>query len=127
VNAQTAKALAELGRAAARHVGIPDDVVITMEILPDRDYKWCDLCDPNFAQVTEDELQKIEYKSTEFVRTDDAGRFCFEGCGCEGALNVPEEVQRLTCGGCGALYVLWKNPEPTLMCVVKPMIDERGR
>jgi hypothetical protein len=54
MKAKTAKALTELGRAAARHVGIPDDVVITMEILPDRDYKWCDLCDPDFAQVTED-------------------------------------------------------------------------
>jgi hypothetical protein len=49
MKAKTAKALTELGRAAARHVGIPDDVVITMEILPDRDYKWCDLCDPELC------------------------------------------------------------------------------
>jgi hypothetical protein len=45
MNAKTAKALAELGRAAARHAGIPDDVVITMEILPDREYEWCALQD----------------------------------------------------------------------------------
>jgi hypothetical protein len=56
MNAETAKALAELGRAAARVAGIPDDVVITMSICPDRD--WCDLCDPNFAQVTEDEFDE---------------------------------------------------------------------
>jgi hypothetical protein len=58
VNAETAKALAELGRAAARHVGIPDDVVITMTVCPDREYDWSDLCDPNFAQVTEDEFEE---------------------------------------------------------------------
>jgi hypothetical protein len=54
MKAKTAKALTELGRAAARHVGIPDDVEISMTICPDREKSWCDLCDPNFAQVTED-------------------------------------------------------------------------
>jgi hypothetical protein len=53
---QTAKALAELGRAAARSQGIPDDVVITMTVCADRD--WCDLCDESFAQVTEDEFDE---------------------------------------------------------------------
>lgn len=33
----TARAIAELGRAAARQAGIPDDVVITMTIIPDRE------------------------------------------------------------------------------------------
>jgi hypothetical protein len=54
----SAKALVELGRAAARAAGIRDDVVITMEILPDRERNWCDLCDPNFAQITEDEFDE---------------------------------------------------------------------
>jgi hypothetical protein len=54
IDPKTAKALAELGRAAARHAGIPDDVEITMTVCPDRN--WCDLCDENFVQVTEDEF-----------------------------------------------------------------------
>jgi hypothetical protein len=45
IDARTAKALAELGRAAARHVGIPDDVVITMSVCQDREYDWCGLVD----------------------------------------------------------------------------------
>jgi hypothetical protein len=45
MNAKTAKALAELGRAAARHVGIPDDVEITMTVCRDREYQWCGLVD----------------------------------------------------------------------------------
>jgi hypothetical protein len=56
IDPKTARALAELGRAAARHAGVPDDVVITMTICQDREKSWCDLCDPNFAQVTEDEF-----------------------------------------------------------------------
>ena len=45
MEAKTAAAVAELGRAAARHVGIPDDVEITMTICPDRQYEWCGLVD----------------------------------------------------------------------------------
>ena len=45
INAKTARALAELGRAAARVAGIPDDVVITMTVCPDREYQWCGLVD----------------------------------------------------------------------------------
>jgi hypothetical protein len=97
MKAKTAKALTELGRAAARHVGIPDDVVITMEILPDRDYEWCDLCDPNFAQVTEensrmsDELNGIRYTKISLIDDYDddnygdfaalARRFCEDHVG----------------------------------------------
>jgi hypothetical protein len=58
IDSKTARALAELGRAAARHAGIPDDVVITMTVCHDREHEWCDLCDPNFAQVTEDEFDE---------------------------------------------------------------------
>jgi hypothetical protein len=45
IDARTAKALAELGRVAARHIGIPDDVVITMSVCQDREYDWCGLVD----------------------------------------------------------------------------------
>jgi hypothetical protein len=58
MKAKTAKALTELGRAAARHVGIPDEVVITMEILPDRDYEWCGLQD-DYVEVNEEEFAHV--------------------------------------------------------------------
>jgi len=45
IKPETAKALAELGRAAARQIGIPDDIPITMSICPDREYEWCGLVD----------------------------------------------------------------------------------
>jgi hypothetical protein len=53
---ETAKALSELGRAAARHVGIPDDVPIIIEILPDRDYSWCSVED-NYVEVSEQNIE----------------------------------------------------------------------
>jgi hypothetical protein len=43
------EALAELGRAAARQMGIADDVVITMTICPDRETQWPDLGDKELA------------------------------------------------------------------------------
>jgi hypothetical protein len=55
IDPKTAQAMAELGRAAARVAGIPDDVVITMEILPDRDYEWCGLQD-DYCEVTEEDF-----------------------------------------------------------------------
>jgi hypothetical protein len=54
IDPKTARAIAELGRAAARVAGIPDDVVITMEILPDRDYEWCGLQD-DYVEVSEED------------------------------------------------------------------------
>lgn len=54
IEPRTHEALQELGRAAARHFGIPDDVEITMTVLPDR-YEWCGL-DDDYAEVTEEDL-----------------------------------------------------------------------
>jgi hypothetical protein len=45
MNAKTGKALAELGQAAARHAGIPDDQLIEMSVCHDREYEWCGLVD----------------------------------------------------------------------------------
>lgn len=57
MNAKTARALAELGRAAARSLGIPDDVPITMSICPDRKYEWCGLAD---GEITEGDDQGVD-------------------------------------------------------------------
>ena len=45
INGKTAEALSELGRAAARVAGIPDDVPISMTVCADREYQWCGLVD----------------------------------------------------------------------------------
>jgi hypothetical protein len=50
--------LAELGRAAARLAGIPDDVVITVEILPDREYEWCSLQD-DYVEIIKERMNSI--------------------------------------------------------------------
>src|SRR5687768_14244629 len=67
--------------------------------------------------------------STQFVETTAEGdRFHFvcEGCESEGELTIPPDLPSFNCPeGCGAVYVPWKNPEPALMCVVKPVfLDE---
>lgn len=52
---QTATALLELGRVAARQHGVPDDQPIEMTMCPDRDYSWCGLED-DYVEVNEEEL-----------------------------------------------------------------------
>jgi hypothetical protein len=74
------------------------------------------------------EAVEMEPTETAFLHTHDGQNyftFVCEGCGSYGELAVPEEVNRFACPeGCGAVYIVWMNPLPSLMCVVKPIFAD---